>query len=150
MVSKQRVTNVPRHFREQEKSCDIEQQVTWGCLSNQPEIWLVYMLTCAELCEALHFSLKIYMCAVWWHGLWTKRGDSFGHKLCSTYSGFIYILLWEGFFVKPSEIKRFEFVCVFIGCLTSQLTIFQSYMWRHIDVQADWRRSWTYGRAPTP
>ena len=23
------------------------------------------------------------------------------------------------------------------------------YMWRHIDVQADWR-SWTYGRAPTP
>ena len=35
-----------------------------------------------------------------------------------------------------------------ICCLTSQLTIFQSYMWRHIDVQADWRRSWTYGRAP--
>ena len=22
------------------------------------------------------------------------------------------------------------------------------YMWWHIDVQADWRRSWTYGRAP--
>ena len=21
-------------------------------------------------------------------------------------------------------------------------------MWRHIDVQADWRRSWTYGRTP--
>ena len=21
------------------------------------------------------------------------------------------------------------------------------YMWRHIDVQADWRRGWTYGRA---
>ena len=35
-----------------------------------------------------------------------------------------------------------------IGCLTSQLTIFQSYMWRHIAVQADRRRSWTYGRAP--
>ena len=35
-----------------------------------------------------------------------------------------------------------------IGFLTSQLTIFQSYMGRHIDVQADWRRSWTYGRAP--
>ena len=36
---------------------------------------------------------------------------------------------------------------VWIVCLTSQLTIFQSYMWRHIDVQADWR-SMTYGRAP--
>ena len=34
------------------------------------------------------------------------------------------------------------------GCWTSELTIFQSYMWRHIDVQADWRRSRTYGRAP--
>ena len=33
-------------------------------------------------------------------------------------------------------------------CLTSQLTTFQWYMWRHIDVQADRRRSWTYGRAP--
>ena len=32
--------------------------------------------------------------------------------------------------------------------LTSPSTIFQSYMWRHIYVQADWRRSWTYGRAP--
>ena len=28
-----------------------------------------------------------------------------------------------------------------IGCLTSQLTIFQSYLWRHIDVEADRRRS---------
>ena len=37
-----------------------------------------------------------------------------------------------------------------IGCLTSQLTISQWYMWRHIhvDMQADWRRSRTYGRAP--
>ena len=35
-----------------------------------------------------------------------------------------------------------------IVCLTSQLTIFQSYMWRHTDVQADRRRSMTYGRAP--
>ena len=35
-----------------------------------------------------------------------------------------------------------------IGFLTSQLMILQSHMWRHIDVQADWRRSLTYGRAP--
>ena len=41
-----------------------------------------------------------------------------------------------------------EWVSEWISCLTSQLTIFQSYMWRHIDVQADWRRSCTYGRAP--
>ena len=34
------------------------------------------------------------------------------------------------------------------GCLTSQSTIFKSYMWRYIDVQADLRRSLTYGRSP--
>ena len=34
-----------------------------------------------------------------------------------------------------------------IGCLTSHPTILQLYMWRHIDVQADWRRNWTYDRA---
>ena len=45
-------------------------------------------------------------------------------------------------------INALIFELSWIGCLTSQLTIFQSYMWRHIDVQADWRRSWTYGRAP--
>ena len=32
--------------------------------------------------------------------------------------------------------------------LTSRATIFQLYMWRHIDVQVGWRRSLTYGRAP--
>ena len=54
-----------------------------------------------------------------------------------------------------SEITLLSPTCIFsaddddeFGCLTSHLTIFQSYMWRHIDVQADWRRSWTYGRAP--
>ena len=36
-----------------------------------------------------------------------------------------------------------------IGCLTSHSVIFQLFMWRHIDVQADGRRScWTYGQAP--
>ena len=33
-----------------------------------------------------------------------------------------------------------------IGSLTSHSTIFQLYMWRHIDVQANCR-SWTYSRA---
>ena len=57
------------------------------------------------------------------------------------------------------QVQQFDYDLMCIGttyldigilrnCLTSQLTIFQSYMWRHIDVQADWRRSWTYGRAP--
>ena len=45
--------------------------------------------------------------------------------------------------------REAKWVSEWIICLTSQLTIFQSYMWRHIDVQADWR-SLTYGRASTP
>ena len=34
-----------------------------------------------------------------------------------------------------------------IACLTSHATLFQLYMWRHIDVQADWS-SGAYGRTP--
>ena len=33
-------------------------------------------------------------------------------------------------------------------CFTSQSNMFQSYLWQHIDVQADWRRRWTYDRVP--
>ena len=36
------------------------------------------------------------------------------------------------------------------GCLTLHATIFQLYMWGHMDVQVDWRRSsWTYGGLQT-
>ena len=35
-----------------------------------------------------------------------------------------------------------------IGCLISHSKIFQLYMWRHIDVQADWRRRCTCIMAP--
>ena len=49
---------------------------------------------------------------------------------------------------RKCSVETSQFCVVrWIGCLSSQLTIFQSYMWRNIDVQADWR-SWTYGRAP--
>ena len=34
-----------------------------------------------------------------------------------------------------------------ICCLTSHAMLFQLYMWQHLDVQADWGRSLTYGRA---
>ena len=37
-----------------------------------------------------------------------------------------------------------------ICCLTSHAMIFQLYMWWHLDVQADWRRSLTYGRLSMP
>ena len=35
-----------------------------------------------------------------------------------------------------------------IVCLTSHAVIYQSYLWRHIDVQANWRRRRKYRRAP--
>ena len=55
-----------------------------------------------------------------------------------------YIIFYIYSFVYSWKVELLGWIC----CLTSQLTIFQSYMWQHIDVQADWRRSWTYGRAP--
>ena len=37
-------------------------------------------------------------------------GDSYGHKLCSTYSQLISILLREGFYGKPPAIQRFDLI----------------------------------------
>ena len=57
------------------------------------------------------------------------------------------------YIMRSRNIKRLlliripHFQVKWIDCLTSQLTMFQSYMWRH-NVQTDWRRSWTYGQAP--
>ena len=45
------------------------------------------------------------MCAIWWHDIPTNSGDSYGHKLCSTYSRLIFILLREGFYVKPPKVQ---------------------------------------------
>ena len=64
-------------------------------------------------------------------------------RICNL-QGLIY---WKYFDIEPHTNSVTLVELSWIGCLTSQLTIFQSYMWRHIDVQADWR-SWTYGRAP--
>ena len=36
------------------------------------------------------------ICAIWRHGLSTNSGNPYGHTLCSTYSGFVFNLLWEG------------------------------------------------------
>ena len=46
--------------------------------------------------------------------------------------------------IIPRNVNRW---CEF-GCLTPHSTIFQSYTWRHVDVQAEWRKRKTHGRAP--
>ena len=35
--------------------------------------------TCTELCEAFTFSHGKYICAIWWYGIPTNSGDSYGH-----------------------------------------------------------------------
>ena len=61
---------------------------------------------------------------------------------------FVILHVFRNFAYMRMVITPMKIEVRWIGCLTSQLTIFQSYMWRHIDVQADWRSSCTYGRAP--
>ena len=55
--------------------------------------------------------------------------------------------LWHiGLGFLKFSLNRFASL-ILIVCLTSHATLFQLYMWQHIDVQAEWR-SLTYGRAP--
>ena len=45
-----------------------------------------------------------------WYSILTNSGDSHGHKLCSSYSWLIFILLWEGFYVNLQKSKRFDII----------------------------------------
>ena len=52
--------------------------------------------------------------------------------------------------LKPCISNNSYLDVMWMCCLTSQSMIFQSYMWRHIDVQADWRKIWPTVRLPMP
>ena len=89
-----------------------------------------------------------------WHHQQTSSVTILGalfHKLeCIVYLTVIWLLQMAWRTVQPEKQKTplllLRFEVRWNGCSTSESTIFQSYVWRHIDVQTDWRRSWTYGR----
>ena len=91
------------------------------------------------------FGLFLAFCGHYFSIFWTTRlveDHWLGFVTRNARMVHIVNLIRLKFCIHLSEVR-------WIGCLTSQSTIFQPYMWRHIDVQADWRRSsWTYGRAP--
>ena len=74
----------------------------------------IYELALSCFC----FPDGYYICAILWHGISTKSWDSYGHKLCFTKSGFIFILLWKGFMPHLHKPKRYDIIDMFNG--TSQ------------------------------
>ena len=66
------------------------------------------MLYLHRVVWSFYFPHEKYLCAIWWHGTPTSSGDSYGHKLCSTYSRRVSILLQEGFYGQKS--KRFDLI----------------------------------------
>ena len=77
-------------------------------LHTLPKLYDSYKcFTCTEFSEAFSFLMEnIY---VQFDGIVynvpTNSRDSYGHKLCFTYSRLIFILLREGLYVKPPEIQ---------------------------------------------
>ena len=69
----------------------------------QTKYYLYKCWTCAELCEAFTFLMEnIY---VTFEGMvYQQSGDSYVNKLCCIRSGLVFIFLWEGFDVSPSQI----------------------------------------------
>ena len=68
------------------------------------------MLVLRGVMWSFYFPHGKHIFAIWWHGISTNSGDSYGHQLCSTYSRFIFILLREGLYVWPSKSKRFDLI----------------------------------------
>ena len=72
----------------------MEQHTIYKCYYSY-KCWI-----CAKLCEAFIFLMEnIHVCAIWRHDLSTNSGDSYGHKLCSTHSGFVILSQqrWMGY-----------------------------------------------------
>ena len=65
------------------------------------------MLVLRGVMWSVDFPHGKHICAIWWHGISTNSGDSYGHQLCSTYSRFIFILLREALYVWPSKVETF-------------------------------------------
>ena len=60
---------------------------------------------------SFYFPHGKHICGIWRHGLSTNSGDSYGHKLCSTHSGFVFILLWERDFMSNlHKSKRYDLI----------------------------------------
>ena len=65
------------------------------------------MLVLRGVMWSFYFPHGKHICAIWWHGISTNSGDSYGHQLCSTYSIFIFILLRKALYVWPSKVETF-------------------------------------------
>ena len=52
-----------------------------------------------------------HICEIWRHGLSTNSGDSYGHKLCSTHSGFV--MLSERFMSNLHKSKQYNLIDMF-------------------------------------
>ena len=106
-------------------------------LSHYNEVWIRWVFMCGQTDLVVISYIDIGPRKKCTKNLWSEV------KVIVKYS--VHMLCFND--ITQTIYKLVELLS-WIVCLTSQLTIFQSYMWRHIDVQADWRRSWTYGRAP--
>ena len=73
---------------------------------------------------SVYFPHGKYICVIWRHGKPTNSGGSYGHKLCSTYSRHIFILLRNRFYFKPREVQTVWF--------HSQVQRYLSISWRYI------------------
>ena len=71
------------------------------------------MLVLRGVMWSFYFPHGKHIRAIWWHGISTNSGDSYGHQLCSTYSRFIFILLREGLYVWPSKVETFDLIDMF-------------------------------------
>ena len=93
------------------KLCFNRESKTYLCTSDMPRNFSnkkydsYICWTCTELCE----TWKIY---VQFDGMVYEQvlGDSYGHKLCSTYSQLISILLRGDFMANLQQSKRFDLI----------------------------------------
>ena len=108
-----------------------------ACLVRAPEIWIHIVIELSDTAiplEPRHLLER---------DVWVSH--TFTGKIAH---GYPYVRICSKLWAKSTKWAFCTMRWGEFGCLTSHQKIFQSYMWRHINVQADWR-SWTHGHLCT-
>ena len=121
--------------------CLFLETVVVASLNLLSDTWLISQCTSWVSCTCWGRSTSVSLGHRSYSMPYVQADRGFALWQCFPFSEECKVEVW----IRLRQIIKKSIFCLsevvrWTGCLTSQLTIFQSYMWRHIDVQAYWRR----------
>ena len=82
----------------------------WSGSNYRTEIACFWELLLRWVMWSFYFPHGKHICAIWRHGVTTNSGDSYGHKLCSTHSEFVFICYERDFMSNLHKSQQYDLI----------------------------------------